>query len=131
MNKQRIFRNVLSLPLAIGLLVAFGTYISRAADAEPPAGFTAIFNGKDLSGWWGFNADPRKYWSLSEDERARKRQASLQDLSKHWTVENGELVNDGNGDYGTTEKDYGDIEVVIDYKKVPKADRGIYLRATP
>ena len=98
---------------------------------EPPAGFTALFNGKDLSGWWGFNADPRKYWALSEEERAKKREASLADLNKHWTIENGELVNDGNGDYATTEKDYGDIESFIDYKTVPKADSGIYLRATP
>ncbi|HMC28905.1 MAG TPA: hypothetical protein VKM56_14035, partial [Verrucomicrobiae bacterium] len=69
---------------------------SRKID-EPPAGFTALFNGKDLTGWWGFNADPRKYWALSEEERAKKREASLTDLAKHWTVENGELVNDGNG----------------------------------
>ena len=33
-------------------------------------------------------------------------------------VENGELVNDGNGAYLTTDKDYGDIELLIDYKTV-------------
>ena len=43
----------------------------------------------------------------------------------------GELVNDGNGAYLTTDKDYGDIELSIDYKTVPKADSGIYLRGTP
>ena len=53
------------------------------------------------------------------------------DAKKHWTVENGELVNDGNGAYLTTDKDFGDIELLIDYKTVPKADSGIYLRATP
>ena len=42
-----------------------------------------------------------------------------------------ELVNDGNGAYLTTDKDYGDIELLIDYKTVPKADSGIYLRGTP
>ena len=46
-------------------------------------------------------------------------------------VDNGELVNDGKGAYLTTDKDYGDIELLIDYKTVPKADSGIYLRATP
>ena len=50
---------------------------------------------------------------------------------KHWRVENGELVNDGFGTYLTTEKEYGDIELMIDYKTVPKADSGIYLRGTP
>lgn len=98
---------------------------------EPPPGFMALFDGKDLTAWWGFNADPRKYWALSEEERAKKRETSLPGLIKHWTVQNGELVNDGNGDYATTEKDYGDIELLIDYKTVPQADSGIYLRATP
>src|SRR5204862_2922434 len=50
---------------------------------------------------------------------------------KHWTAEKGELVNDGHGAYLTTDRDYGDIELLIDYKTVPKADSGIYLRATP
>src|SRR5206468_6742471 len=127
---RHIFRNVLSLPVAIGFLILC-IRISRAADAQPPAGFTALFNGKDLAGWWGFNADPRKYWALSEEDRAKKREASLTDLRKHWTVENGELVNDGNGDYATTEKEFGDMELLIDYKTVPQADSGIYLRATP
>ena len=40
------------------------------------------------------------------------------DAKKHWSVENGELVNDGNGAYLTTDKDYGDIELLIDYKTV-------------
>src|SRR5204862_596403 len=30
-----------------------------------------------------------------------------------------------------TDKAYGDIEFFIEYKTVPKADSGIYLRATP
>jgi hypothetical protein len=105
--------------------------VTYAAEVNPPKGFAALFNGKDLTGWWGFNSDPRKYWALSEEERTKKREASLADLRKHWTVENAELVNDGNGDYATTEKDYGDIEFLIDYKTVAAADSGIYLRATP
>src|SRR2546430_1203412 len=50
---------------------------------------------------------------------------------KYWRVENGELVNDGKGPYATTDKEYGDIELLIEYKTVAKADSGIYLRATP
>src|SRR5205807_8770436 len=49
----------------------------------------------------------------------------------HWRVENGELVNDGKGAYLTTDQEFGDIELLIEYKTVPKADSGIYLRATP
>lgn len=42
-----------------------------------------------------------------------------------------ELVNDGEGAYLATEKEFGDIELMIDFKTVAKADSGIYLRATP
>jgi hypothetical protein len=41
------------------------------------------------------------------------------------------LVNDGEGPYLTTGDDFGDVELWVDYKTVPKADSGIYLRATP
>jgi hypothetical protein len=46
-------------------------------------------------------------------------------------VQDGELVHDGSGAYLATEKDFGDIELLIEYKTVPKADSGIYLRDTP
>lgn len=42
-----------------------------------------------------------------------------------------ELVNDGQGAYATTEKDYGDFELLLEYKTVPLADSGIYLRGCP
>jgi hypothetical protein len=101
------------------------------AEVNPPRGFTAIFNGKDLTGWYGLNADPRKIFAMSEAERAKFREKSMEDVRKHWTVQNAELINDGNGDYLTTEKDYGDIELLIEYKTVAKADSGIYLRGVP
>ena len=40
-------------------------------------------------------------------------------------------MNDGNGPYATTDEEFGDIEFLIEYKTVPKADSGIYLRGTP
>jgi len=52
-------------------------------------------------------------------------------MKAHWRAENGELVNDGQGAYATTEKDYGDFELLVEYKTVPKADSGIYLRGVP
>ena len=52
-------------------------------------------------------------------------------MRAHWRVENGELINDGSGDYATTEKDYGDFELLLEYKTVPRADSGIYLRGVP
>ena len=104
---------------------------SLAAEVKAPAGFTPLFNGKDLTGWYGLNADPRTIFKMSDEERAKFRQGSMEDVRKHWTVEGDELVNDGHGAYLTTEKDFGDYELLIDYKTVPKADSGIYLRGVP
>ncbi len=53
------------------------------------------------------------------------------DMKKHWRVEDGVIVNDGQGVYLTTDKDYGDIELLIDFKIGPKGDSGVYLRGTP
>ena len=105
---------------------------SHAKDVKAPRGFTALFNGKDLSGWHGMpHFDPSKFKQLSEEERAKNLATWKKDFDAHWRVENGELVNDGNGPYATTDRDYTDIELLIEYKTVPKADSGIYLRATP
>ena len=121
-----------SLIPVLGLTLLLGPCLARAEDPTPPKGFTALFNGKDLDGWYGLgHFDPRKLWAMSEEERSKKRASEMEDFKKHWTIENGELVNDGNGAYATTEKDYGDIELLIDYKTVAQADSGIYLRGNP
>src|SRR4051794_3283284 len=76
---------------------------------KPPRGFTALANNRDLSGWWGADTeDPRKYMALAPEEFKKKHDESLQDIQKHWRVENDELVNDGKGLYLTTDKNYGD-----------------------
>jgi hypothetical protein len=103
-----------------------------ADEPKPPKGFTALFNGRDLSGWHGMpHFDLYKLAAMGEAERKTQIEKWTDDAKKHWTVEKGELVNDGNGAYLTTDKDYGDIELLVEYKTVPKADSGIYLRATP
>lgn len=100
--------------------------------AEAPEGFTPLFNGKDLSGWHGMTTfDPRKLAAMSEEERQKQLDEWNATVAEHWTVKDGVLVNDGFGAYLTTEKEYGDYELLVDYKTVPKADSGIYLRSTP
>lgn len=117
--------------LVPGFTVALST-LSLVAAPAPPPGFTALYNGKDLTGWWGAGTeDPRKYMALSKDEFKKKYDASLADINRHWKADGDVLVNDGNGLYLTTEKYFGDIELLVDYKTVPKADSGIYLKGTP
>ncbi|MHB1421940.1 MAG: 3-keto-disaccharide hydrolase [Gemmataceae bacterium] len=102
---------------------------------QPPKGFTALFNGKDLSGWHGQASDnkynPYTLAKMSEADRKAKIDEWNEDVKKHWKIEDGEIVNDGHGVYLTTDKDYGDIELLIDYKMYPKGDSGIYLRGAP
>jgi hypothetical protein len=98
----------------------------------PPPGFSALFNGTNLDGWWGAGTeDPQQYLALPAEDLQRKQTASLADIRQHWHVENGELVNDGQGLYLTTDKNYGDFELLVDYKTVPLADSGVYLRGCP
>ena len=112
----------------------------RAGENAPPAGFTTLFNGKDLSGWRGGQTfDHRKLLAMTPEKRAEQIATWTATMTvvnpktgkPHWYVENDELVNDGYGDYATTEKDYGDFELLIEYKTVPLADSGIYLRGCP
>jgi len=131
---------------ASAVLLAASAVCSTPARADdPPPGFTALFNGKDLAGWRGGTTfDHRKVLAMSDADRAEQirkwtaadSKGSLLEVNAatgkpHWTVENGELVNDGFGAYATTERDYGDFELLLEYKTVPKADSGIYLRGVP
>jgi arylformamidase len=103
--------------------------IGEAAEPQPPEGFRAIFNGRDLAGWHGLN--PHNAQKLSGDAKKANLAQQRTDFSKDWTVASGELVNDGHGPYATTDEEFGDIELLIEYKTVPSADSGIYLRGTP
>ncbi|WP_164100748.1 3-keto-disaccharide hydrolase [Candidatus Laterigemmans baculatus] len=98
-----------------------------AAEAEPPEGFRSLFNGENLDGWYGNN--PHVTVKAKDAKKSIEEQQA--EFKEHWSVENGELVNDGHGPYATTEEEFGDIEFQLEYKTVAKADSGVYLRGTP
>lgn len=129
---RRLFTHVSIAVAGTFLLAGCASSSGDSGVQQPPPGFSALFNGKDLAGWWGASTeDPRKYQALPPEEFQKKHAKSIEDINAHWSAQNGELVNDGHGLYLTTEKDYGDIELFIEYKTVPKADSGIYLRGVP
>lgn len=108
--------------------------------AQPPAGFTALFNGKDLSGWRGGSTyDHRQLLELPAAERETQiaqwtaSLTELKDGKPHWRAEDDVLVSDGDekGGYATTVKDYGDFELLLDFKLTAGADSGVYLRGVP
>lgn len=104
-----------------------------AGQGAPPApGALPLFDGRSLAGWWGAETeDPRGYLALPAEELAAKKARSRADIAQHWRVENGELVNDGNGLYLTTQEDHADFELWLEYKTVAQADSGVYLRGCP
>jgi hypothetical protein len=120
----------LTAPALFFVLLGFATTVHAAI--TPPSGFTPLYNGRDLSGWRGGDTfDHRKWLALPEAERAAQEAEWTADMRKHWRAEGDELVNDGEGRYATTVKDYGDFELLVDYRTVAGADSGIYLRGSP
>ena len=120
-------KNMMTKPLGSACALLSLLLGSTLYAANPPEGFTSLFNGQDLKGWHGDNPHDTK--------KAKDKQASLDaqavEFVKCWNVENGVLVNNGAGPYATTDKEYGDFELMLDYKVSPKADSGIYLRSAP
>jgi alpha-L-fucosidase len=113
-------------------LVSFGLASGSAiAQSAPPDGFVPLFNGRDLTGWQGRAADPPVEAAMSADELATARAAADERMREHWSVENGKLVFDGEGDSLRTARDYDNFELRLDWKIGPGGDSGIYLRGTP
>ncbi|MEO7297214.1 MAG: DUF1080 domain-containing protein [Verrucomicrobiota bacterium] len=101
-------------------------------DNAAPPDFTALFNGRDLTNWKGLVADPVKRAKMSPEERAREQAKADELMRQNWTVENGQLAYHGKGfDNLCSAKDFGDFELLVDWKIGPKGDSGIYLRGSP
>lgn len=97
---------------------------------KPPQGFIALFNGKDLTNWKGL-IDIKKRAALAPEQIAETQKAADEKMRAHWSVENGVLIYDGKGESLQTLRDYGNFEMYVDWKILPKGDSGIYLRGNP
>ena len=104
---------------------------AAAADNVPPEGFTALFNGKDLSGWKGLVKNPRDRARMSPEELAEAQLEADRQMNEHWAAEDGVLVFDGKGQSLCTAKDYADFELLVDWKIHENGDSGVYLRGSP
>ena len=102
----------------------------KRKDNSPPPGFSALFNGKDLSGWQGL-IPINKRAKMSKEEREAAQRKADDRMKAHWKVEDGVIVYDGKGDNLQTVKDYGDFELYVDWKIEKNGDSGIYLRGNP
>ena len=125
------FRNMLIKDLHAGT----GAQKKFTGDMQVPVGFTALFNGKDLTGWKGLlagpNDNPIKRATLSREAFEKAQAEANGDMVAHWKAENGALVFDGKGPSICTARDYTNFEMLVDWKILPDGDSGIYLRGSP
>lgn len=112
-------------------LLLLAAVAARSAPNQSP-GLQAIWNGQDLAGWHGQrHHDPDALAALPATALARLRAEDDASVAKHWRVVGGELVNDGEGAFLTSDAEFGDAEYELEYRTVARADSGIYLRGTP
>jgi 3-keto-disaccharide hydrolase len=113
----------------IALVVLVAGIGRQAKDNTPPEGFTALFNGKDLTGWQGLVEYPKR--DKDPEKYAAQIKAANEKYLPHWKVEEGVIRYDGKGQSLQTVKDYGDFELWVDWKIKKGGDSGIYLRGQP
>lgn len=102
------FLSGLSVALAVCWTAARATAAEQPPLNQPPPGFRALFNGKDLSGW-------------KADEQTKE----------HWQVIDGVLVYDGKGKSLASEEEFANFVLYVDWKIEKGGDSGIYLRGCP
>ncbi len=113
------------------VVVGVSGLLAGGSFAAPPEGFVPIFNGKDLTGWKGLVANPKKRAEMSPQELADAQKVADEQMRAHWKVVDGALEFDGKGQSLCTAKDYGDFELYVDWKILEGGDSGIYLRGSP
>jgi hypothetical protein len=94
-------------------------------------GFVPMFNGKDLTGWKGLVDNPIARAKMTPQELATKQAAADAKAKTTWSVRDGTIVFNGKGDNLCSVKDYGDFEMIVDWRITKDGDSGIYLRGSP
>jgi len=98
----------------------------------PPEGFTALFNGVDLTGWKGLVGNPVTRAKMSAAEAAEAQAEADKIMHKQWKAVDGLLYFIGEGFRNIcTVKDYQDFELLLDWKIEKESDSGLYLRGVP
>jgi HEAT repeat protein len=94
-------------------------------------GFKPMFNGKDLSEWQGLVENPVERAKMKPAELTKKQIEANKKVPGNWSVKNDCIWFNGAGDNLCSIKEYGDFEMLVDWKITKKGDSGIYLRGSP
>ncbi|MFN0068127.1 MAG: DUF1080 domain-containing protein [Limisphaerales bacterium] len=107
--------------LARATLAAAGLAVFRRVHAAEAAGWTTLFNGRDLAGW---RVSPKTGHSAASGNKSGGR----------WVVEDGAITGTqdipGNGGIILTEETFGDFEVALEMNNDFGPDSGLFLRST-
>jgi hypothetical protein len=82
--------------------------LAQPANADPPEGFTALFNDKDLTGWKA--TGKMEVWGADADKKIL-------------------FVSGSGGGWLMTEKEYGDFEIRLEYKMPKMGNSGVGIRS--
>jgi len=117
--------------LVVPVAAAFLPVGAAADSPKAPAGFVALFNGKDLTGWKG-HTTMKERATLPPEKLAELQATRSKTAAEHWKVVDGAIHCDGKGGVSlVTEKDYANFELLLDWKIEAKGDSGLYLRGQP
>jgi HEAT repeat protein len=94
-------------------------------------GFKPMFNGTDLTGWQGLVGTPLTRAKMTADELAKKQIEADKKVPGNWSVKDGCIWFNGSGENLCSVKQYGDFEMMVDWKISKAGDSGIYLRGSP
>jgi hypothetical protein len=121
-------REIISGPDSEYLQIDIDNYLDGMPERE---GFVSLFNGKDLSGWQGLAADPKQKEGLSPEELQALQEQANERLKENWSVRDHCIVFNGEGSNLCSVEEYGDFELIVDWRITKKGDSGIYLRGSP
>lgn len=116
--------------IAVLALAHLGAQAEDRPLNKAPRGFTALFNGKDLTNWKGLIELPARL-KMTPEQLAGAQKTADELMRAHWSVQDGILIYDGKGQSLQTVKDYRDFEFYVDWKIQEKGDSGIYVRGNP
>jgi HEAT repeat protein len=101
------------------------------ATMPPDEGFKPMFNGKDLTGWQGLVRNPLVRAKMRRLDLEREQAEANVLIPSSWSVKDGCIWFNGTGDNLCSVKEYGDFELLVDWKITKNGDSGIYLRGSP
>src|SRR5262245_33831386 len=99
-----MLKSISMLSCVLQLSVILSAAEPDSGTKNPPTGFVALFNGKDLTGW-----------NLADK------------AGDFWKAQDGLLVNNGKGPNLITEKSYKNFELWMDWKIPKNGDSGVFL----